>query len=83
MASLSDRLLAQVQPQVGLAMARVGTVAEEAVVRQNRPHVAIELDLLRQRRVRLREARRARQQRRQNPVHENSRENPWPVTQML
>jgi len=40
-----DRLSSHVKPQVGLATALVRTVAQEAVVGQDRPHVSIELDL--------------------------------------
>ncbi len=40
-------LLAHVQPQLALAVTGIGSVAGKAVFRQDRPHVAIEHDLLR------------------------------------
>ena len=42
--SLTERALAGVQPQVSLARRLVGTVAGEAVVGENRPDVALEVD---------------------------------------
>ena len=43
--------LADVEPQIGLTMLRVVAVAVEAVVAQNGPHIAVELDLGRDRRL--------------------------------
>ena len=39
--------LPNIEPQIRLAILRVRTVAMEAIVRQNRPHVAIEIERLR------------------------------------
>ena len=46
-AGLDDahRLVAQVQPQIPFAVLLVGAVAGEAVVREDRAHVAVEVDL--------------------------------------
>jgi len=40
-----DRVSSHVKPHVGLATALVRTVAQKAVVGQNRPYISIELDL--------------------------------------
>ena len=41
-----DRLIAHVEPQAGFTMLRVLTVAVEAVLREDRPDVAVEADVL-------------------------------------
>ena len=41
-----DRVIADVKPQAGLAVLRVLTVAVEAVLREDRPDVAVEADVL-------------------------------------
>ena len=46
-----QRLLADVEPQLCLAVFRIVAVAVEAVVREDRPHIAVEFDLRRQRRI--------------------------------
>ena len=40
----AHRLVAEVQPQIPLPVLLVGAVAREAVVRQDRAHVAVEVD---------------------------------------
>ena len=47
-----SRSIEGVQPQVALAMLGVKAVTGVAVLRQNRPHIAIELDLAKARRLR-------------------------------
>ena len=46
-----QRLLADVEPQLCLAVLRIVAVAVEAVIREDRPHIAVEFDLRRQRRI--------------------------------
>jgi hypothetical protein len=46
---VGGRPFPRIQPEVGLAVAFVGTMAAEAVVRQNRQHVAAEADRFRRR----------------------------------
>ena len=43
--------LTHIEPQFRLAMASVVAMAVETVVREDRPHITVELDLLRQRRL--------------------------------
>ena len=42
-ATIGERALGDVEPQLRLAMTRVRPVAGEAVLRQDRPHVSVEL----------------------------------------
>src|SRR5260370_684881 len=56
--ALLDGDFADIEPELALDLARVGAVAGEALVRKDRPNVAIEVDFsLRPRRVRHRDQR--------------------------